>query len=77
MLLAQMEQPSRVLDMILPAIPWLIILVVMWIVIYRKLRSESATAQQANERTDARWSAMESKLDRIIALLERRDREKE
>jgi hypothetical protein len=73
-LLAQVEEQSIWLNIVLPLIPWIIVFGAIWILVFRGLRSERARVRQSNERAHAHWDAVEAKLDRIIQLLEQRQR---
>lgn len=67
MLLGQTTQPVSLLEVFVPLMPWVLVFVCIWFVVYRSLKS--ANAHQT--RAQAHWAAVEAKLGRLIELVER------
>jgi flagellar biosynthesis/type III secretory pathway M-ring protein FliF/YscJ len=70
-MLAQTQPTSiNLADSILPLLPWVIVFIVVWFFVFRLVRRQTGQISQAVEQR----RAIQEKLDRIIALLEERNR---
>lgn len=71
MLIAQTTQTTiNMADVVLPLVPWVVVFVFVWFVVFRMLRGQNAQMSRAREH----WEAVEKKLDRLIDIAERRDK---
>lgn len=72
MLIAQTTQTAtNIADIVLPLIPWVVVFVFVWFVLLRMFRHQNAQMRRAREH----WDAVEKKLDRLIDIAERRDKD--
>ena len=70
-MLAQTQPTTlNLADTILPLLPWVVVFVVVWFFVLRITRRQSRQISQAIEQR----RVIQEKLDRIIALLEERNR---
>ena len=67
-ILADPKSPDLLTDVLLPLIPWIIILVFIMLFL-PKVRRQSGQAARLNQRATEHWDAVERKLDRVIELL--------
>lgn len=64
-------QPQFLNDFLLPAIPWILIVVFVFLFIGPISRRQRQRAAEINQRALDHWDRLEKKLDRIIEILER------
>ena len=75
MLLADVEQQNSLLNLFMPALPWLLVIGFLWLFVifvwFFVVRSLRGKARDNTNRAYTHWTAVEAKLDRLIELLER------
>ena len=73
MFLADVDASHPFLTVLLPFIPWALVLVFLYFVAFRGLRGQQRKAAENAARARQHWDAVEAKLDRLVELAERRD----
>jgi ATP-dependent Zn protease len=71
MLIAQTTQTTiNVADFLLPLLPWILVFLFVWFIVFRTLRGQNSHMSRAQEH----WRNVEAKLDRLIEIAERHDK---
>jgi len=70
--LADSQTPNFITDIIMPLVPWVVIVPVLLIFFLPMARRQRAQSARLNQRAIEHWDAVERKLDRLIELVEHR-----
>ena len=74
LILAQSQPANNTLmDSLLALIPWLVLFILIWVFVFRIIRSQTKTNAGYMARAKQHMDAVEAKLDRLIELSERRN----
>jgi flagellar biosynthesis/type III secretory pathway M-ring protein FliF/YscJ len=71
-MLAQADQSDHLYQLLAAVVPWLVVFATLWFFLFKVLRKRTASSAQYLEESRRHMAAVESKLDRVIELLEYR-----